>query len=317
MSRLVTGFLLVVWVLGGACAVRQVPPLSAPPPREGFELNFAGVSTTTWEEDFRFYTETLGFRVHSLRDHWALFGAGWDDYVTGKSRGLVCELFEAPQATETQHAEAEPSRPLDQPIRLGIRVHDLGAMAASLRTRGVRFVGPGDSRGSTRRLGFTSPGGTRWMLWSDHGQPGRQSLSDPEIMTVELRVANPSRSAAFYRDVLGLRSFSTRDSELVMGQSIDGPRLILLSGGDHRSTRAIRGPDPALAQPHFLGFMTANVREAAEWVRSKGVRVVREVEHHDWGGTDLLIADPDGNVVQVYELDDPRRFGEEARPGSN
>lgn len=266
-----------------------------------FELNFVGICSRAWEDDFRFYTQMLGMRAHSVRDHWVLLGAGWDDYVTGRSRALVCEIFEAVGAARSP-----------APMRLGIRVADLDAVVADLKARGVRFDSSLETTEARRCVAFSSPSGTPWVLKSEVGQPAPRTLETPAITSVELRVRSVERSRRFYSEVLGMKLAGSAKAEVHLAQSAEGPHLILLPGGTRRRLPSTPVADAALAQPHFLGFMTADVREAARSLRHAGVRMVRDVTHHAWGGTDLHVADPDGNVVQVYQLDDPRSFGAEA-----
>ena len=65
---------------------------------------------------------------------------------------------------------------------------------------------------------------------------------------------------------------------------------------------------PALGQKVFLGFMTGDIERATSQLKSADLRIPHEVEHHDSGGTDLIVADADGNAVQVFTLDTDHRF---------
>ena len=57
-------------------------------------------------------------------------------------------------------------------------------------------------------------------------------------------------------------------------------------------------------------------QRAASQLKSAGARILHEVEHHDWGGTDLIVADADGNAVQVFTLDTDHCFGFGWRTGA-
>ena len=88
-----------------------------------------------------------------------------------------------------------------------------------------------------------------------------------------------------------------------------GPELVLLPGGRRHALEARWMEQPALGQKAFLGFMTEDIHRAASRLKSAGVRILHDVEHQDWGGTDLIVADADGNAVQVFALDTDHRFG--------
>jgi predicted enzyme related to lactoylglutathione lyase len=48
--------------------------------------------------------------------------------------------------------------------------------------------------------------------------------------------------------------------------------------------------------------MTPDIEAAAAHMQQNNVTVLREVRSHDdWGGTDLHIADPDGNALQIVQ----------------
>jgi hypothetical protein len=56
-----------------------------------------------------------------------------------------------------------------------------------------------------------------------------------------------------------------------------------------------------MLSPSFISFETDNIEPAAAWIKSREVPVVTDITHHEWGGIDLMIADVDGNPVQVVQ----------------
>jgi hypothetical protein len=104
-----------------------------------------------------------------------------------------------------------------------------------------------------------------------------------------------------------------RASRAVLRQAPDGPRLVLTPGGRKHTVDPKWAHEPALSQPVFLSFMTRTVRTAAARSRNAGGLSLHDVEHHDWGGTDWIVADADGNAVQVVEYDGPRTYGSQRR----
>lgn len=236
-------------------------------------------------------------RPRRQEGHWAVFGAGWDDYVLGRSRGLVCELFEG-------GGSAPPA------IGLGLQVRDVQGALEKASARGARFepevAGPVHPAGAH----LEGPAGVRWSLHQTDTARSADDLSEPEITRVELHVADLQGQIEFYHRILGLPNV-TRDGfrTIVLRQHPDGPELVLLPGGRRHVPDPRWKEQPALGQKVFLGFMTEDIHRAASQLKSAGVRILHEVEHHDWDGTDLIVADADGNAVQVFKLDTDHRFG--------
>lgn len=308
--------LMWILVLEWGCSSRTPNAENGSSRSVSFEWNFLGVCATNWSESFRFYSETLGIQVRSQDGPWAVFGTGWDRYRAGKSRALVWELFQRPLPVASQDVGRSALE-----VELGIQVSDLEKAVAFVRSRGVVLVrsADGEVSNSASRFRFDAPGGTSWFLESRREAVSNMSsvgsLAEPEILSVEFRVRDFLGQRAFYEQVLGLNVLESKDSRLLLGQNSGGPRLVLkkareqIRPRDDFQSRKYSGP-PALCQPVFLGFMTPNVKAAAESLRKSHVRVLQDVEHHDWGGTDLIVADADGNAVQVFSLDSAPRFGE-------
>jgi hypothetical protein len=60
--------------------------------------------------------------------------------------------------------------------------------------------------------------------------------------------------------------------------------------------------DPARGHPIFISFMTSDIEDVAALLREANVTVLKGIERHaDWGGTDLIIADVDGNSLQIVQ----------------
>ncbi|MCC7377427.1 MAG: VOC family protein [Verrucomicrobiales bacterium] len=303
--------LLLAMFAGFGCASSQHHSHGSEETRIPYELNFTGVTATEWSEEYRFYTQSLGFRPHSQRGQWALFGAGWDDYVTGRSRGLVCELFErgVPSSPHTTNHVAN--------VCLGLRVHNLENAMAAASARGVTFPTPPKMIGTQRRVEFTTSAGTQWLLYSSPATSARDSLQEPEILLVELGVENLPGQIAFYHEVLGMKLVKRTATHAALEQFPNGPQLVLaIEALERGHPPRPRSPEPILSQPVFLGFMTPDAHAAAMQLSALKIPILTEVQHHEWGGTDVIVSDADGNAVQIYELDDPRKFGAE-RPSQD
>ena len=96
----------------------------------------------------------------------------------------------------------------------------------------------------------------------------------------------------FYRDMLSLPFISATPELTVL--AFDQAYLMIEKGGVSSSTQKIRNQNPTV-----LRFNVANVQEAADELRVKGVAV--EVKTFSWGVIGAF-TDPDGNRC---ELKDP------------
>ena len=298
-------------LLAGCAAQRPTSPTPVPfrdaRPSE-FELSFVGlcVPPARWEQEFAFYTQTLGVECHSRQGHWAVLGAGWEPYVQGRSRGLIWELFESSASDSWSRS----------PITLGIAVADLARFAGRLVQQGNAY-GASDSASSalpsTRAasVNLTTPSGFPWRLWENPTAAARSDLHQPEILEVTLRVEDMPGQIRFYQRLLGLPPTAGPEPDSwVFWSHFQGPALRLVPGGHrHQRITAAARQQPALAQPAFLGFMVRDVEQSRRHLNAVGVVSLQPATHHEWGGTDCIVADADGNAVQLFILDTEHSFG--------
>jgi lactoylglutathione lyase len=99
----------------------------------------------------------------------------------------------------------------------------------------------------------------------------------------------------FYRDTLGLPVWYTKPS-LVCFRFGDG-YLMIETGGF-----AFDGIKPNRNNPTMIRFHVEDVEAAANTLRARGVTV--DVRVYDWG-TVGTFADPDGNLCEFKNADDP------------
>jgi len=109
---------------------------------------------------------------------------------------------------------------------------------------------------------------------------------------VLLRPADPARSQAFYRDVLGLavaREFGPPDE----------PGLVFFTGnGLLEVSGRSDGPVGGLA----LWLQVRDVAAEVERLAAAGVPVLREPRQEPWGLVEAWLADPDGVRIVLVEV---------------
>jgi predicted enzyme related to lactoylglutathione lyase len=126
--------------------------------------------------------------------------------------------------------------------------------------------------------------------------PSAADVRNPHLGWVEVKAHDLHGQRRFYGELMGLREAAEDASQILLAQGPGEPLLILEGGG--QKPAAVEGPEQA---PFFISFETADIAETADWIRSQPIAVLTEVSEHEWGGIDVIVADADGNPVQIVE----------------
>ena len=112
-----------------------------------------------------------------------------------------------------------------------------------------------------------------------------------DLYSVAVFVTDIERAVSFYADDLGL-SLSNRGS---FGAEF-------LEGGTHLGVHPAVHPDArALVGRHTgITFQVENLLDFCERLHERGVRFLTEPTQQSWGIM-AMIADPDGNVIALWE----------------
>lgn len=148
---------------------------------------------------------------------------------------------------------------------------------------------------------MVDPEGIRWGLTQD--TKVATDWIHPLVAGIELKAKNLEAQVTFYTKILGM----TVDRETVRGiqlvQSDAEAWLRIVPGGRSATAPTEKNPHrPAFFHPIWISFETQAVNEANNWLLGQNVQILRPLTYHeDWKGTDILLADVDGNVVQVVQ----------------
>ena len=104
-----------------------------------------------------------------------------------------------------------------------------------------------------------------------------------------LKVADVARSERFYVDLLG---FTVRSAKPLP----DGRPFVPF----HQGIALTSGGPSAPVQIDHIAFKAANVRAISERLKEAGVKFFRDLHDGIYGLT-IYIADPDGNMIELYE----------------
>ncbi len=118
-----------------------------------------------------------------------------------------------------------------------------------------------------------------------------------ELGHVVLFVSNLTRSADFYRDILGFTEISRTNSAAVFSSGRTHHELLLLEVGG--TPRERHHPEPGLYHIGFrIGGSPDDAVRAYRELQEKGVTIVGTGDHTVTHS--IYILDPDGNELELY-----------------
>lgn len=264
-------------------------------------FNFIGVNAVDVQRAFTFYTDVLGVRPAMPPDDpdsWAMLVAGWDESPVPDGRGLRCELFERAGGAADERWWGR-----NQNLRPSIQVADLPAVIGELEDRGVTFTGELEDTARGRSIVFAAHDGVRWSLAHAPEYPAGPGVQTPYLGWVDLKAADLDVQVDFYTRIMGLEVGERSASRVRLDQGSGDPLLFLEPGGERVTVKEGR-ESPFDVQPVWMSFETPDITDAKAWLTDHDVTLLRDVESHDWAGTDLLTRDPEGNPLQVVEYHD-------------
>lgn len=218
------------------------------------------------------------------------------DWAFFETTGMTLELFSRGMPPAPDRAWGR-----GQAIRPSIHVADLQATIDGLQRKGVVFTSDIESSLWGEQIEFIAPERIRWSLAHAPAYPFGSTLQKPHVGWVNMKVHHLGEQRAFYRDVMDLQLEDRTDGQVVFLQGRDGPRLLLERGGEEAPPLQVSQGLMRPAPPHMISFETDNIKQAAAQLKAQGVPLLLDVTHREWGGTDLLITDVDGNPIQVVQ----------------
>ena len=117
------------------------------------------------------------------------------------------------------------------------------------------------------------------------------------IWDVTFTVSDLRRAIWFYEEVLGLqKKYEFKD---YAGFDCGGVEIGLKTWGGLEK--------PRKGEP-CVNFLVEGVDEAYKTLRQKGVTFLKDPDDTPWGGRIALFTDPDGNLLQITQIDWKRYF---------
>ena len=113
------------------------------------------------------------------------------------------------------------------------------------------------------------------------------------VGNVILSVKDIEKSLAFYHELIGLPIKIQRKSWIDLGST--GALLSL-----HPTTSSDELAGSSFDNGISIGFLVGDVKSSVEELRSKGVKIYREIVEKD-AGKNAIVLDPDNYMVSLFE----------------
>ena len=114
-----------------------------------------------------------------------------------------------------------------------------------------------------------------------------------KIGNVILAVKDLSRSIEFYNKILGMPIKRQRENWVDLGQS---GALLSLHPADDSSPHSGTSVDNGI----LIGLLVGDVASAVDELKSKNVRVYRDIQERE-AGKNAIILDPDDYMISLFE----------------
>ncbi len=114
-----------------------------------------------------------------------------------------------------------------------------------------------------------------------------------KVGNVILAVTDIDKSLKFYHEIIGLPIRSQRRSWVDLGTS--GALLSL-----HPASLTAQHIGSSIENGITIGFLVGDVKSAIEELRSKGVRIHRDIVKKD-AGLNAVVMDPDDYLISLFE----------------
>jgi predicted enzyme related to lactoylglutathione lyase len=252
--------------------------------RFSLELNWFGIAVHDVPAAADFYNKELGLAYIEDEAH-----GQWRQF---KTRRMLFEMFEA-------HANRFPVTAWGQgqAFRPVILVPDLSAAAEMLQEKNITHSYTGARSGS--QLEMIGPEGFRWSL-QEASMPS-VNWTHPVIGGVELKAANLNAQKEFYTQIAGMNLEADTGDGFFLTQAKGKVWLRIIAGGKEAPI-ILDQPGIAFFHPIWLSFETQAVENVNECLQDQDVTIVQPLTYHpDWLGTDILLGDADGNVIQIVQ----------------
>jgi len=118
------------------------------------------------------------------------------------------------------------------------------------------------------------------------------------VWGVTFYVSDLKKAAKFYEEILGLEKKYEYSS--YVGFECGGVEIGLIP-------KLEKGQKVSPLSPS-VEFLVDNVKETCNELKKKGVKFTKEVHDEPWGGRQATFTDPDGNILEIAQINWQKYF---------
>jgi len=123
------------------------------------------------------------------------------------------------------------------------------------------------------------------------------------VWCVTFYVSNLKKASQFYEKTLGLEKKYEFSS--YVGFQCGNLEIGLISQAERRKVPSRKSPS--------VEFLVDDVDKTYKELRAKRVKFIKELHDETWGGREAAFTDPDGNVLEIVQIDWGRYFDVSAK----
>ena len=118
------------------------------------------------------------------------------------------------------------------------------------------------------------------------------------VWSITFYVSNLKRAAKFYEEILGLEKKYKYAS--YVGFECGGVEIGLIPKPKEEQKSNLLSPSVEL--------LVDNVDKVYDELKRKRVKVIKELHDEPWGGREATFTDPDGNILEIVQIDWEKYF---------
>lgn len=123
------------------------------------------------------------------------------------------------------------------------------------------------------------------------------------VWSITFHVSDLKRATKFYEEILGLEKKYEYSS--YVGFECGGIEIGLIPKPKEKARTVQTSPS--------VEFLVDNVNKAYVELKSKGVKFIKELHDELWGGRQATFTDPDGNILQITQINWEKYFSVSAK----
>lgn len=118
------------------------------------------------------------------------------------------------------------------------------------------------------------------------------------VWCITFYVSNLKKAAKFYEEILGLEKKYEYSS--YVGFECGGVEIGLIP-------KLTEGQKVSPLSPS-VEFLVDDVEKVCKELKKKGVKFIKELHHEPWGGRQATFTDPDGNILEIAQINWEKYF---------